>query len=47
MGKLKAFLKAHPGVLRFFAKIYNMLPFNNSVRGKRGNRVLCNGMMRR
>jgi acetyltransferase-like isoleucine patch superfamily enzyme len=47
MSKLKAFLKAHPGVLRFLTRICNRLPFNNSIRGKRGNRLLCNGIMRR
>ena len=45
MSKLKAFLKKHPGALRFFARIYNALPFNNSIRGKRGNRMICDGIM--
>lgn len=45
MGKLKAFLKKHPGVFRFLARIYNALPFHNSIRGKRGNRVICDGIM--
>ena len=45
MGKLKAFLKKHPRILRFLARIYNALPFNNSICGKRGNRVLCDGIM--
>lgn len=45
MGALRAFLKAHPGVLRFLARIYNALPFNNSICGKRGNRVHAEGIM--
>ena len=47
MSKIKRFLKAHPKLMRTLFAIYNILPFNNKVRGKRGNKVVCKGMMKK
>ncbi len=50
MGKikklLKSFAKKHPGVVSFLCRLYNALPFNNSIKGKKGNRVQVCGMLK-
>ena len=50
MGKIKrlikSFIKAHPKLTAFLYRLYNRLPFNNRIRGGRGNRVDVRGTMK-
>ena len=45
MSKIKAFLKSHPRLLRLFFACFNALPFNNTIKGRRHNKVLVKGLM--
>lgn len=50
MGKikklLKDFAKTYPGITTFLCRLYNALPFNNCIRGRRGNRIAVKGMLK-
>ncbi len=47
MSKIKTFLKRHPKLLNMFFAFCNVLPFNNVVKGKRGNKIISNGLMQK
>ena len=47
MSRIKAFLKAHPSLLRAFFACFNVLPFNNTVKNKRCNKIVVKGLMKR
>ena len=50
MGKIKqiikAFIKNNPKLAAFGCRLYNRLPFNNRIRGGRGNRIDDRGVMK-
>ncbi len=47
MSRIKAFLKSHPSLLRAFFACFNALPFNNTVKNKRYNKIVVKGLMKR
>ncbi len=47
MSKIKTFLKAHPKLLGLFFACFNALPFNNVIKGRRKNKVVAKGLLKR
>lgn len=47
MSKIKTFLKSNPKILKLLFSFCNILPFNNTFKGRKGNKIIANGLMQR